>query len=318
MPEFERVLEEQIENCIVADPERYLGEQVMLAARQAVLEDQTRPDLIGVDPNGRLVIYELKAAQAEFDIIEQIEGYQEILDNLTTSELRRLIERRSGTGGVEQAPDFAAWYAGRFSNRSLDDLRPCRLVIVSIGAARRVLRSIKARRAKGVDIGFIDLSGVEIGISETSVAAHGTPIRIRKPKLSTTGPNVQQLAANCEYYECDALFPRVRDEIEDAVRELRRRTYPIGEWYYRPGQALIGVDVFRNGIGAIGILIFKAAITNGLRDRIDSLRADLVWQGDSYTTDKAIDTVLVIHSQEEWAAHRGAVLDIATQIRATI
>lgn len=314
MPEFERVLEEQIENCIVADPERYLGEQVMLVARQAILEDQTRPDLIGVDLRGRLVIYELKATQAEFDIIEQIEGYQEILNKLTTSELRRLIERRSGMGGVPQIPDFAEWYTRKFSNRSLDDLRPCRLVIVSIGAARRVLRSIEARRAKGVDIGFIDLAGVEISLNEMGTAAHGAPTRIRKPRLSTSGPKVQQLAENCEYYECDMLFSLVRDEIESAVHAFRRRTYPIGEWYYRPGQALIGVDVFRDGIGAVGVLIFKTAITTDLRELIDSLRVELVWQGDSYTTNKAVDTVLVIHSQDEWAEYRDAVLDIAARI----
>ena len=314
MPEFERVMERQIEDCIVVDPERYLESGITLIVRQPHLEDRKIPDLIGVDGGGRLVVYELKATEATFEAIRQVEGYASTLNKLAKSEIRRLIERYSGRHGIQQIPDFATWYRYRFPGQDFDDLRPCRLAIVSIGAVRSVHRGIETREAKGTDIRLVDLSGVELVLRSAHGGFTAAAQTIRRPTLQTTGSHRDQLRQNCEYYECDTLFRKVSGDVERTLRRLSTKTYPIGAWYYRPGQALMGIDVFRKGIGSVGVLLFKASVTPALRDQIDRLRSDLVWVGDTYTTDKAIDTVLVVHSLNEWAAHRDAILGMARQI----
>ena len=306
MPEFARILEEEIENCVVGDPARYLGPKVALVARQPVIDDH-RPDLLGIDAKGKLVIFELKATPAKAGAVSQGDRYRKALEQKSTPEIVRLIERYSGRHGVEQVTDFTAWYKARFPRKQLDSLRPFRVAIVSLGADSSARRRLERLTAEGVDITHIDLGGMEL----VSPAQNKL---LRKPQLKTSGSWAQQLRQNCEYHECEALFDRVHSDISRHITRISATTYQIGIWWNRPAPPQIGLDVFREGIGAVGVLIFNRSVSPEIRDAVDHLRQHLVWVGDSYTTDKAVHTVLVIHSLAEWRAHRGQILDIADKI----
>ena len=312
MPEFERVLEEQIEDCIVADPERYLEPGITLILRQPVIESG-RPDLIGVDGNGRLVIYELKAVDARGPAITQVVRYHDEIAAMSVSDLRRLVERYSGRHDIGVIRDFTEWYRDRFPSLDLDDLFPPRCAVVAIGADSTARRRIETFAARGVEVALIDLSKVELELSPAD-ATDGERVVLRRARLKTSGPHAAQLRENQHYYDCQALFGAVSEQIERRLSKLTPKTYPIGKWHYADGSPRIGVDVFRAGLGAVGILIFKNAVTPEIRDALDPIRDQLVWQGDTYI--KAVDTVLILHSLAEWEDHRAPILRMIDQINA--
>ena len=145
--------------------------------------------------------------------------------------------------------------------------------------------------------------------------------RLCKPRLKTQGSWNQQLSENQTYYECGDLFQRMYSDIEPCMSRANEWTYPIGIWWGPPAgrrrPAVIGVDVFREGIGAVGVLVFKRSAAAVRRD-IDRLREHLGWVGDTYTANKTVDTVLVIRSAEEWRSHRVRIRRIAEEINARI
>ncbi len=311
MPEFVRTLEIDIENCVVNAPHRYVKEPgLTLVARQPIV-DQLRPDLLGVDAKGRLVIIEIKATQATAAAVSQGDEYRRVLDAKSILDIVRLIESYSGRHGVEQIADFASWYKARFGRRKLDSLRPFRVRIVSLGVDSTARRRLKQLRMTGIDIRHADIGGIEL-VSPVENK------RLRRPRLNTRGSRDQQLSENHAYYECGDLFQRVYSDIDRCMSRANARKYPVGIWWGPPAPPVIGVDVFREGIGAVGVLVFKRSVSAAVRRDIDRLCKHLVWVGDTYTTDKTIDTVLVVHSAREWRSHRDSVLRIAREIDARI
>ena len=85
MPEFRRTLEVDIENCVVNEPHRYVEPELTLVVHQPFV-DQLRPDLLGVDAKGRLVIIELKATQATAAAVSQGDEYRRVLDEKSIPE----------------------------------------------------------------------------------------------------------------------------------------------------------------------------------------------------------------------------------------
>ena len=310
MPEFARILEEEIENCVVNAPQRYLEPRLALVARQPVV-DNLRPDLLGIDAKGRLVIVELKATRATTGAVSQGDRYRKALDEKSVPEIARLVERYSGRHGVEQIADFTAWYRERFRRQQPDQLRPFRVMIVSLGIDSAARRRLEQLASAGVDIAHVDIGGVEL----VSPAENKL---LRKPQLKTRGSRPRQLEQNHEYYECGDLFQLVCADIDSRMSRLGATTYPIGTWWGPPAPPVIGVDVFREGIGTVGVLIFKQFVSASIRHEIDRLREHLVWVGDTYTTNKAVDTVLVVHSAAEWRTHRDHVLRIVDGANAQV
>ena len=309
MPEFIRTLEVDIENCAVNAPHRYVEPGLTLVARQPFV-DQLRPDLLGVDAKGRLSIIELKATRATAAAVSQGDEYRKVLDEKSIPEIRRLVEKYSGRHGVEQIADFASWYGARFERRTLDSLRPLGVRIVSLGIDSTAQRRLEELRMTGIDIRHVDIGGIEL----VSPAENK---RLRKPRLETCGSYDQQLRKNQTYYECGDLFQRVYSDISRGMSRAKATTYPIGIWWGPLASPVIGVDVFREGIGAVGVLVFKRSVSAAIRSDIDRLREHLVWDDDTYYK-KTVDTVLVIHSAEEWRSHRDRILRIATEIDARI
>lgn len=317
MPEFLPLCEKQIEECIVADPEHYLEPGVVLIARQPVI-DSGKPDLLGIDEHGSLVVYELKKVKASHGAINQAVRYLKDLQGKTTPYIRGLVERYFGCHGVAQISDFAAWHRKRYHVKDLANLFPGRAVVVSIGADSTAKKQIEHHTARGDAVSLIDLSGMGIRLRATDGTDESIKV-LRKAILKTKGrPKVEQLRMNKEHYECRTLFDSIQGQVGRVLTKLNRITYPIGIWYKDNGTNYVGVDVFREGIGAVGILFFEDAVglSSEIANRIDELRDDLVWVGGSYT--KGVHTVLVIHSIEEWNQCRDRILRLVNDVNERI
>ena len=99
----------EFENLLVANPEM-LEPGLELVGRQTPAAGGWL-DLLAVDRDGRLVVYELKRGNLARDAVTQILDYGSALDAMTGPELAKHISERSGDAGIRQIDDFEQWYA---------------------------------------------------------------------------------------------------------------------------------------------------------------------------------------------------------------
>ena len=90
-------------------------------------------DLLGVDEDGRLVVFELKRGILAREAVAQILDYASYLAAMDLDALALLIAKYSGRLGIEEIEDFQDWY-GRGDFESLEGLRPLRMCLVGLGA----------------------------------------------------------------------------------------------------------------------------------------------------------------------------------------
>ena len=84
-----------------------------LVGRQ--VETQDGPlDLLGVDEEGRLVVFELKRGTLRREAVAQVIDYAAQLHGMAGDELAEHIAERSGEGGIPKIGSFQEWYEENF------------------------------------------------------------------------------------------------------------------------------------------------------------------------------------------------------------
>ena len=136
-------MELAFEELLVRNPEM-LGSGLKLVGRQTRTKTGWL-DLLAVDQDGRLVVYELKRGTLARDAVTQVLDYASNLDTMSASDLAEHIAQRSGNGGIQGIDDFEQWYADNFGGDDLSRLLPPRMVLVGLSvdpAAERMARFI--------------------------------------------------------------------------------------------------------------------------------------------------------------------------------
>ena len=132
--------EQDLEELLVASPD-LLMDGLALIGRQ-VSTDGGPLDLLGIDADGRLVVFELKRGTLTRDAVAQILDYASDLAALDAVRFGALIEKHSGRHGVDRIEDFADWYRQEHPGESEFPLDRPRMVLVGLGVddcARRVV-----------------------------------------------------------------------------------------------------------------------------------------------------------------------------------
>ena len=130
-----------LEETLVANP-NLLIPGLRLVGRQTPTEGGPL-DLLGVDEDGRLVVFELKRGTLSRDAVAQIIDYASDLDLKSDVALAEHIAANSGVGGIENIDDFKEWYDENTEAQSLDSLRPLRLFLIGLGADDRTERMVR-------------------------------------------------------------------------------------------------------------------------------------------------------------------------------
>jgi hypothetical protein len=115
-------------------------------------------DLLGMDEDGRLVVFELKRGSLTRDAVAQAIDYASFLADLEADELCRHIEANAGRGGTEQISDFSKWYQNQYQ-RPVADIGPPRVVLVGLGADDRSKRMVAFLAKCDLDISLITFHG---------------------------------------------------------------------------------------------------------------------------------------------------------------
>lgn len=165
----------QLEDILTAHPE-LLETDLQLIGRQTPAAGGWL-DLLGVDRDGRLVIYELKRGALGRDAVTQVLDYASALTEMDLDALAEHIAARSGEGGVQQISDFTEWYEGQFSD--LQQLLPPRMVLVGLDIDETALRIARFINGGPHDIEVVTFYGFRDG--EGTLLARQLPVQRNEP-----------------------------------------------------------------------------------------------------------------------------------------
>ena len=180
-------LEDVLEDTLVRRPEM-LEAGLHLVGRQTPTEGGPL-DLLGVDSDGRLVVYELKRGEATREAVTQCLDYGSWLAEQDIGELAHHIAERSGHDGIKAIPDFEEWYQSQFGD--LDALLPPRLVLVALGISKRAERMANFLSQSDIDLSVLTFYGFKHGndtllARQVEVESNGAASSPQRGRLSIT------------------------------------------------------------------------------------------------------------------------------------
>ena len=144
--------EKALEEVLVSNPEMLMP-GLTLVSRQSQT-DKGNLDLLGVDADGRLVVFELKKGTLTREAVAQVIDYGSWLESQTETELAMYVASQSGKNGIDKIDDFEAWYDIR-RRKQLVELKPIRMVLVGLGADARAHRMVEFLAQRDVDISLL-------------------------------------------------------------------------------------------------------------------------------------------------------------------
>jgi hypothetical protein len=191
-PVGETDTERLLEDVLTISPELLLPD-LSLVGRQ--VETPGGPlDLLGVDEDGRLVVFELKRGSLTRDAVAQAIDYTSYLAGLELGELGRLIGQSSGRGGIEKIEDFAQWYQSQYPDQPLAEIGVPRIVLVGLGVDERAKRMVQFLAQSELDISLITFHGFKLG-NETLLARQ---VEVRRPAAGIRGATKAENQAHLE------------------------------------------------------------------------------------------------------------------------
>ena len=152
-----------LEDVLVGNPDMLMP-GLTLVGRQTPT-DGGYLDLLGVDENGTLVVFELKRGKLTRDVVTQAIDYCSDLESLREEDLAIHIAERSGNGGIDKITNFQVWYSEQYEEKELTELRPARMVLVGLGADARAQRMVGFLAKSGVDISLLTFHAYQHGNS---------------------------------------------------------------------------------------------------------------------------------------------------------
>ena len=213
--------EEQIEDLITANP-AIIRDGVRLIARQPAIPSG-KPDLLGVDQDGRLVIFEFKAMSAARPVFAQAIDYASWFHKAEHSDVADAIERNLGHTHIPRIHDFEAWYRTTFAGRGLDELMPARLVIVTVGTDPASMRIAAFLSEHGIETDVIDLdltrrtSKSKLPEPDTGATPTRGSVRRRKRAVPKQNANEQKLIARAMEYGSSELLSAANTAIKASL-----------------------------------------------------------------------------------------------------
>lgn len=149
--------EERLEEILVQNPHMLIPELTLVGRQTGT--DGGPLDLLGVDSDGRLVLFELKRGRLSRDAVAQIIDYASGLESMGIDALAERIAEQSGMDGIDKIENFADWHAENFDADTLETLLPLRMFLVGLGVDDRTERMVSFLAGKGVDISLLTFQG---------------------------------------------------------------------------------------------------------------------------------------------------------------
>ncbi len=181
--------EHLLEEILVGSPD-LLGADIKLIGRQA--DTPGGPlDLLGVDGDGRLVVFELKRGTLTREAVAQVVDYASYLAELEATELSSHIVDRSGKFGIDKIGDFAAWYHEQYA-KTLPSFMTPRMVLVGLGTDDRTRRMVSFLADSDIDITLVTFHAFQD--NDGVLLTRKIEVEARPPVITGGGTKQENLA----------------------------------------------------------------------------------------------------------------------------
>ena len=228
--------EKQFEDALVSNPS-ILIDGLWLVGRQ-IQTDAGRIDLLGVDAEGTLLVFELKLGQISRGAVSQAIEYTAFLCDLGTEDLCSLISNSSGRNGVALISDFADEFEQRFGHRPSEDGFFIRTVLVSQEYDEPSARSIDWLSHNGIPIDHFVFRGARTGNAVVFDVLESIPPPVRRwwyPPAQAKRPQlVEWLFTEAEKTASADLHAEIVETVTTA--------FPSGRWVPRVDPDSLGLN----------------------------------------------------------------------------
>ena len=220
--------ESLLEDTLVNNPDLLIP-GLRLVGRQTPTEGGPL-DLLGVDADGRLAIFELKRGTLSREAVAQVIDYASNLDSLDDDELSQHIADKSGKLGIDKIDNFPEWYIENVGREDLSALKPMRMFLVGLGVDQRTERIVSfLARNSAMDISLLVFQGFTLSDKtllakqvrvegETSVGDHSkAPSRSSTERLELLTSKVQRLGVGDLFHQAIEVFRQRWQEPDENV-----------------------------------------------------------------------------------------------------
>ena len=307
--------ESLLEETLVANPDLLLP-GLKLVGRQIPTAGGPL-DLLGVDEDGRLSLFELKRGTLTREAVAQVIDYAADLEARDPADLADLLSRESGRHGIERIEDFEEWYGQQFGEQESSSWRPLRNILVGLGADERAERMVDfLANNSGMDISLITFHSFEYGgrtLIARQVHVEGTGDAEARPKgrRLRVAEKRARLEERVEEYGVTELF--------GAARNMFRENWPSARM--KPGVSGLAIKLRKHAYARVEVwapgevqIAFqpraKALCLDEFRRPVAEIR-HRTWPRDR---DPLGDANAAIHfrlSAEDWETHKETLTSLA-------
>lgn len=306
------------EDLLVQNPDM-LGADLKLVGRQTPTQNGWL-DLLAVDRDGRLVVYELKRSTLTREAVTQVLDYASSLDAMNAGDLAKHIADCSGNDGIQGIDEFQQWYEDNFGGNDLSCLLPPRMVLIGMS-----VDPVAERMARFISRGPVDLSVVTFhGFTRGNerLLARQLEIKPATGKRERHGgyATVAERRKSLRKFLTDSGHAKLFDRIHADIRVLLPKR---GVWEapgrYGVGFQIAGLDKSKAwpvyfGVqagyrGPVCSVSIPPEAIHWSGDSLEQLRASVPlhdWQHGGYVCD--------FQSEEEWTEQREAVLEFVRSV----
>ena len=316
--------EKTLEDILVSNP-GLLMEGLTLVGRQTPTQGGPL-DLLGVDDEGKLIVFELKRGTLSRDAIAQVVDYASSLNTMGLDSLVEHIVTRSGEQGIQKIEDLGEWYSNRFPDGDLALLLPPRMVLVGLGTDSTTNRMVEFLANTGVKISLFTFHGfisegktllakqVEGSASNiTSAPTRNSKGLSRREKLRMYDERAAELGVSELVNGVREMFKKsLHFQSESAsVAAKSRRNFRLSRGAY----AFIDLDGENEGIKvgfhpvAVDLVLDEF---NGLKGRI---QFDSPVSANAPHTDRVdYEVIFPLNSVEDWESRREVLTELTKKV----
>ncbi len=220
--------ESQLEELLVKSPDILMPNLRLVGRQNPTISGFL--DLLGIDEDGNLVLFELKRGTLTREAVAQSIDYASWLAEMTKETLAQHISERSGAGGIEKIADFGNWYQETYPNNPGGYVGSPRIVLVGLGADERTERMTNYLAQSNLNISLITFYCFKRD-NNVLLAKH---VNVKAPETEASGQVKYTKTTNLEALMELATKCGSGPLLESAASFLRD-TLPAYEWPSKSG-----------------------------------------------------------------------------------
>ncbi len=260
-------------------------------------------DLLGVDEEGRLVVFELKRGTLSRDAVAQIIDYASDLEAMDLDALASHISEHSGKHGINEIEDFQNWYS-----RDLESLKPLRLFLVGLGVDDRTERMVRFLADNSeMDISLLTFHGFEYDgktLLARQVEVEGPAESESTPRRTKRSEKIERWKRRLNDAEISGIFDAMMTMIQENWPGCRTSVGVFGRNIRLSGSHAMYARVEPQD-GEVWLVFFprtKALCPNEFSQPVDTIRY-ITWPEHRTALDPSSEIKFRLNS-EEWETHK--------------